>query len=212
MFVRNVMSRKVTIMNPDVTIKEAAKLMSEKRIGSIIILKKGGIAGIVTERDIIKKVVSRGLNPEKIRIQDIMTKDVITIGSRERIDQACKIMDKYHIKKLPVVDNGELVGIITTTDIVQYEPKLAGYIFRLITKKENERMEKDIRTILSANIFLAWLSIIYAIIFTVFLRPALSPSTTPKGLITTLYLFIGLSTLVSATIGIICYRALKKRF
>lgn len=211
MFVRNAMTKSVVTLNPDITVKEGTELMSKENMGSIIVMKGGKITGIVTERDIINKVVAKGLDVNKTSIGEIMTRNVIKITSGDRLDKACKIMDTNNIKKLPVVDDGKLIGILTTTDIVAYEPKLAGYIYRLITSKESEITKKRIRTILFANILLVWMLITYSIIFTVFLSPILSLSGISTELIITLYFFIIFSTVLSSAIGFISYKLLPKK-
>ena len=210
MIVKTAMTHKVVKIDPDATVREATKLMSRKGIGSIILTKGGKIVGIATERDVLNKVVAKGLNPQKTKIKDIMTSKVITIESKDPMEKACKIMSKKHIKRLPVVDNGKLVGIITATDVVKYEPRLAGYVYRLVTKKGRERTQKTVKTILLANIFFVWLLVTYAVIFIVFLRPNLDPSIAYRGVLTSLYMFIIVSTILSGSVGIMCFKLLAK--
>lgn len=104
---------KAFVIEDNINLKQASKIMSDKRIGSLIIMKGDEIAGIVTERDILKNVSSL---VEKV--SKIMTKNVITIDERESIDDAALIMAKDKIKRLPVLKNGKLIGIITATDIL----------------------------------------------------------------------------------------------
>ncbi len=112
MRVNEIMNKAIAI-DHDVSVKEAAKIMSNKNIGSLIVLNKDKIIGIITDRDILKNISSLGK-----RISIVMSKNVITIDHNESLDNASLIMTENKIKRLPVVDKGKLVGVITATDIV----------------------------------------------------------------------------------------------
>ena len=112
MRVDEVMNKAIAI-DSDVSLKQAAKIMSDKNIGSLIVLKKDKIAGIVTEKDVIKNVSNLGR-----KISSIMAKSVLTVENNDSIDNAAAIMDSRKIKRLPVLEKGKLVGIITATDII----------------------------------------------------------------------------------------------
>ena len=104
---------KAIAIDHDVSIREAAKIMSGRNIGSLIVLKSNKIVGIITERDVLKNVNSLGR-----KISGAMTKLVVTIDHKDTIDNAALIMTQKQIKRLPVLDNDKLVGIITATDII----------------------------------------------------------------------------------------------
>ncbi|MCX8194383.1 MAG: CBS domain-containing protein, partial [Candidatus Pacearchaeota archaeon] len=91
-------------------------LMSKKNIGCLIVTVKDLIAGIITERDIIRQISHS--NNLHAKVEDIMSLDVITVSPNASIDEAADIMFQHKIKKLPVVDKGKLIGIITATDII----------------------------------------------------------------------------------------------
>jgi CBS domain-containing protein len=112
MKVREIMNKAVVI-DHEVNLKEAAQIMSSKNIGSLIVLNKDKIVGIITEADIIKNISDLGN-----RISSAMSKKVFTIDYKESIDCAAEMMTQNKIKRLPVVNNGKLVGIITATDII----------------------------------------------------------------------------------------------
>ncbi|MEM2954891.1 MAG: CBS domain-containing protein [Candidatus Nanoarchaeia archaeon] len=115
MKVKEIMKKVVTI-NGNVTIKQAAALMSKKNIGSLVIVERDAILGIITERDILKHIShSNNLNA---KVEDIMTQDVITVEANADLLEASDLMFQHRIKKLPVVEKGKLVGIITATDII----------------------------------------------------------------------------------------------
>ena len=115
--------RKCRTISGDMSIMEAAQLMNKHHIGSLVVIDekenyKEIIAGIITERDILEKVTAANKLPSKIFVKDVMTKKVITISPDEYIDDAVYLMIQNKIKKLPVLNDCELVGIITSTDIV----------------------------------------------------------------------------------------------
>jgi len=109
----------VKTISPDETVKDAAVLMNKYSIGSLVVVdSKKKIVGIVTERDIMQKVTAPNKLAGKVLVEDIMSNKLITIDANELLDDAVYLMIKNKIKKLPVTDNNELVGIVTATDIV----------------------------------------------------------------------------------------------
>ena len=115
---------KVRVIEHDMTLKQAAKVMSKRGIGSLVVLKKDKIAGIVTERDVMKNIDK--LNK---RVSKVMNKDVVTIDGGEQIDDAAVIMSEGSIKRLPVVHKGKLVGILTATDILAHAEGIGEDLF-----------------------------------------------------------------------------------
>lgn len=111
--------KKAIVVEENISLRNAAKIMSEKAIGSLIVVKGEKIAGIITERDILKNVDQLGS-----KLSKIMPKNVITISPKKSIDEAALLMAENKIKRLPVVDNGEIVGIITATDIIVHSDAL----------------------------------------------------------------------------------------
>jgi CBS domain-containing protein len=109
----------VRTISPDETVKEAADLMNRHSIGSLVVVdSKKKLVGIVTERDILQKVTAQNKLAGKVLVEDIMSNKLITIDANELLDDAVYLMIKHKIKKLPVIENDELVGIVTATDIV----------------------------------------------------------------------------------------------
>ncbi len=134
MLVKDVMNKNVVVAKSDVTIREASKVMSKYRIGSLVVLKDEKIAGIITEGDIMESVAG-DRDPDTTTIEDIMTDKVHTVTPDQTVESAVDIMVKNKIKKLPVVEAGKLKGIITASDIVVVEPKLVASVASLISMK-----------------------------------------------------------------------------
>jgi len=112
MKIKEIMNKAIAI-DHDLSVREAARIMSNRNIGSLIVLKKNKIAGIITERDVLKNIGSLGK-----KISGVMSKSVITIGHNDSLDNAAILMTEKQIKRLPVIDKDKLVGVITATDLV----------------------------------------------------------------------------------------------
>jgi len=134
MLVRDIMRKEVMTAKPDATVKEAAAAMSRLHIGSLVVVAEEKIVGIVTERNVLTAIAS-GKDPELTTVEEVMAKNVITIKPDEKIDTAVALMAEHKIKKLPVVDGGKLVGIVTASDIIVVEPKLIESIANLLSIK-----------------------------------------------------------------------------
>lgn len=119
MKVRGIM-HSATIVMPHISVSDAAKIMADRNIGSILVgdYNENGI-GIITERDILKKIVARGLDPRSVRVEDVMTQELITIGHDTSIEEANRIFREKNIRRLPVTENGRIIGVITTRDVAK---------------------------------------------------------------------------------------------
>lgn len=106
-------------IQPDASVLDAIKLMAEKGIGSLVVTVDGALAGIVTERDYARKVIIKGKASDTTPVADIMTADVITASSNLTVNQCMAMMTAKKCRHLPVVDDGELVGMISIGDLVQ---------------------------------------------------------------------------------------------
>jgi len=133
MIVRDAMNKKVRVIRPNKSVREAAEIMSAHRIGSLVILSDSEIAGILTERNIMDHVVSKSRISEDVKVEEIMTKEVIIISPEKTIEEAADLMTEKKIKKLPVVENGKLVGIITASDLIAFEKNMIEKLAGLMT-------------------------------------------------------------------------------
>lgn len=93
--------------------------MEEEGIGSVLVTEKGKAAGIVTERDIITKCIAKGLDPNKTTIEKIMSTPVVSVDEECFVTDAAKLMVSKMIRRLPIIDNGELKGMVTATDMIR---------------------------------------------------------------------------------------------
>lgn len=134
MILKDVMNTNVTVVKPDITLKEAAKSMYDKHIGSLIVVEEDNIVGILTQTDILKAVALEK-NLEATLVEETMNKKVATIDYEKSVEDAVNVMMDKKIKRLPVTKDGKLVGIITASDIITVEPKLITGIASLLSMK-----------------------------------------------------------------------------
>jgi len=136
------MVRDVVTLDAKQNAKNAARIMTKYGISGVIVQNKKDIVGILTERDILTRVVASGQNPEDIVVKDIMTEPVIVVSPLMPLEKAVSIMFQEKIKKLPVVDKNEdraqLVGILSLTDIARLHPQLLEGIRALSHMNELE--------------------------------------------------------------------------
>lgn len=130
--VRDIMSKDVRVVRPDSSVKEVVATMNKFNIGSIIIVQSNRPIGIITERDILRRIVEPCLAPETLTARQVMTSPVLTIRETTSIDEAAKLMAKRKIKKLPVMKKQKLVGIVTLTDIVTKMPTMLSIFEELL--------------------------------------------------------------------------------
>lgn len=134
MEIEDIMVQKVITIDSNATVREAARLMNRQEIGSLIVVKQGKVVGIMTERDLLKKVVEHFRNPEKTKVHEIMSRRLVVGTPRMEIPDAVRLMLQKKIKKLPIVVDGTIVGLITLTDIARttrIEPQMIGVIKEL---------------------------------------------------------------------------------
>lgn len=115
--VKSYMNKTVNTIGEDVTVTEASKAMAEKKSDYLLVLKEGKPTGIVTQDDFVNKVLAKEANPSTVKISSVMSKPLITIDPDEDLLKASESMREHNIRKLPVVRNGIIYGIITATDI-----------------------------------------------------------------------------------------------
>lgn len=121
---RDVMSRNPITEDSEESVIRAAQIMRDKGISSILVLKNNVVEGIVTERDLVTKVVSKGLDPAKITLGEIMSSPLISVNEDTPLELVAELMWKNKIRRLPVKRENVIVGILTENDIVRISPGL----------------------------------------------------------------------------------------
>ena len=131
------MTTKPISITSDISLEECAKVMAQNHVGALVIKENHISKGLITEQDIVRKVIAKGVNPLTKKVKDFMETKLITIGTNDDIYDALIKMRDYNIRHLPVVDKGKMVGLLTLKDVLKIEPSL----FELLVEKFELREE-----------------------------------------------------------------------
>jgi len=119
------------------TVRKTAEMMSERNIGAVAVLDSGKLVGIFSERDLMSRVVARGLNPDKTEVKDVMTKSIVVADMKDDVDSAMQKMTSIGCRHLPVVDGAKLVGMLSLRDLLieddDTQRKRASFLKELVT-------------------------------------------------------------------------------
>lgn len=117
MRVQDIMTHNVAVVGPDSMTYEAAKLMKKHNVGCIPVCENDSLVGIVTDRDIVIRTIANGEDPTNIPVKDVMTKGVFSVTPETSIEEATNIMSAHQIRRIPVVQNEKLIGMLSLGDI-----------------------------------------------------------------------------------------------
>jgi len=144
-YVKDIMAKPVKTIDYNKTIKDAATLMKKYGKGSLIVVKNRKPVGIITADDIVYKIAAKNIKPSSVKIKDMMSAPLITITPDSTCADAAKKMRRNNIKRLPVVDKGKLIGIVSIDDIAISVPEFTQYIEeRLESSKESLEIKEEI--------------------------------------------------------------------
>ena len=132
LLVRDVMTKDVKVIGPDSSVHKVVAAMNKYNIGSIIVVKDDRPDGVISERDILRRVVEPCLSPETITAKQIMTSPVITISESASLDEVIKLMAEKRVRKIPVMKKDKIVGIITYTDVLSKVLSIISILGELI--------------------------------------------------------------------------------
>ena len=142
--VEDVMVREVVTIDENSTVKEAADVMNKFEIGCLIAVRKGKAMGIITERDLLKRVVAEAKDASKTKVKDVMSSPLVVVEPHMELEEAVKLMFQMKIKKLPVVDEKRLVGLITLTDIARFQPQMIKILKQLAMRQATPKSMKKV--------------------------------------------------------------------
>ncbi|UCD40345.1 MAG: CBS domain-containing protein [Candidatus Bathyarchaeota archaeon] len=132
--VEDIMVEDVITVDSDVPVMDAVKVMNANEIGCLVVTRRGKAIGILTERDLLKRIIVKSRDPKSIRVRQIMTKPLIVGDPDMSLEDATKLMFDRKIKKLPVVESRKLVGLVSLTDIARYQPQMMKILKRLFAQ------------------------------------------------------------------------------
>jgi CBS domain-containing protein len=116
----NQKSGDVFSIGPDATVFKAIEMMADKNVGALLVMKGEKLVGIISERDYTRKVFVRGKSSKETRVDEIMSSNVSTTKPGESVDECLRLMTEKHIRHLPVVEDGKVIGIISIGDLVKH--------------------------------------------------------------------------------------------
>lgn len=107
-------------VEPHVSVHEAAIKMTQLNVGALLVMESETLRGIVSERDILRKLVGCGCDPAKVKVAEIMTDKLVTVSPKTTVSEAMKLMTEHRFRHLPVIDEGKLVGLISIGDLTKW--------------------------------------------------------------------------------------------
>ena len=137
------MTTKPVSVSSDATLVQCAKVMSKNHVGALVVKDNHQSKGLITEQDIVRKLIAKGINPLTKKVKDFMEKKLITIKTNDDIYDALIKMRDSNIRHLPVVDKGKMVGLLTLKDILKIEPSLFELLVEKFELKEEKRKPID---------------------------------------------------------------------
>ena len=139
MKVRDVMTKDVVSISPGASAYEAAKRMKDEEIGSLLVTDDARLLGIITDRLIVLSVVAEGLDPTKVKIRDIMYESAVSLFPNMDLKKAAMVLEELEIRYCPVVEHGEVIGILSVSDIANFIEHFMDCIFAELGVRARKR-------------------------------------------------------------------------
>ena len=142
--VEDVMITEVITIDENASVKDAANIMNKYEIGSLIAVRKGKAIGIITERDLLKRVIVDAKNAKKTKVSEAMSSPLEVIAAGTDLEEAIRLMFQKKIKKLPVVDKTRLIGLVSLTDIARCQPALMKILKTFAAAQDTPKSMKKV--------------------------------------------------------------------
>ena len=140
--VRDVMTPGVRTVGPSQSLAEAAEVMKGEDVGSVPVVEEGRLAGIVTDRDIVTRAVAERRDPQTTRVEEVASRDLVTVEPEQDLDEALALMAQHQVRRLPVVEQGQLVGMLAQADVaLEAKEKKVGETVEEISKPTSTERE-----------------------------------------------------------------------
>lgn len=140
--VRDVMTPSVRTVSPSQSLAEAAEVMKGEDVGSVPVVEEGRLAGIVTDRDIVIRAVAERRDPQTVKVADVASRELVTVEPEQDLDEALALMARHQVRRLPVVEAGQLVGMLAQADVaVEAKEKKVGETVEEISKPTSTERE-----------------------------------------------------------------------
>ena len=140
--VRDVMTPGVRSVSPSQSLAEAAEVMKGEDVGSVPVVEEGRLAGIVTDRDIVIRAVADRRDPQTVKVEEVASRDLVTVEPEQDLDEALALMARHQVRRLPVVEQGQLVGMLVQADVaLEAKEKKVGETVEEISKPTSTARE-----------------------------------------------------------------------
>jgi CBS domain-containing protein len=140
--VREVMTPGVRTVSPAQSLTDAAEVMKGEDVGSVPVVEEGRLAGIVTDRDIVTRAVAERRDPQAVKVEEIASRDVVTVEPEQDLDEALALMARHQVRRLPVVEEGRLVGMLAQADVaLEAKEKKVGETVEQISQPTSTERE-----------------------------------------------------------------------
>jgi len=142
--VEDVMTTEVVTIDENAIVKEVADIMDQNEISCLIAVRKGKALGIITERDLLKRVIVEAKNAKKTKVGEVMSSPLEVVASDTDLEEAVGLMFEKKIKKLPVVDKDRLVGLVSLTDIARFQPTIITLLKSIAAAQDMPKSMKKV--------------------------------------------------------------------
>lgn len=140
--VREVMTSGVRAVSPSQSLAEAAEVMKGEDVGSVPVVQEGRLAGIVTDRDIVTRAVAERRDPQTVKVDEVASHELVTVEPEQDLDEALALMARHQVRRLPVVEGGQLVGMLAQADVaLEAKEKKVGETVEEISKPTSTERE-----------------------------------------------------------------------
>jgi CBS domain-containing protein len=118
--IKDVMTKSVKTCEPSSSAREAARLMASEDVGPVPVVEGGRLVGVVTDRDLVVRVIAEGKDPDSTKLGEIASSSVVTVSPDQDLDEALRLLARHQVRRLPVVDGDRLVGIVAQADVARH--------------------------------------------------------------------------------------------
>ena len=134
--VRDAMTANPRTARPAQSLADAAQIMQSEDVGSVPVVEDGRLVGVLTDRDIAIRAVAEGVDVQTLNVGDVASREPVTVEPGQDLDEALALMARHQVRRLPVVDDGQLVGILAQADVaIEVKEKKAGEVLEEISKR-----------------------------------------------------------------------------
>ena len=142
MSVRDVMTPGVRTVSASQSLADAAEVMKGEDVGSVPVVEEGRLTGILTDRDIVTRAVAERRDPQTVRVEEVVSRELVTVEPDQDLDEALALMARHQVRRLPVVEEGRLVGMLAQADVaLEAKEKKVGETVEEISKPTSTERE-----------------------------------------------------------------------